>query len=210
MSNDLIQAEAKRKLDELLAAKAGGSSTGLIRQLEHVLVSIDSSISMDTHWGNSTRIDAAKVAAREMVNASDPKVTAYTITSFGSEAHLHSPRSTNYIIAHAGIMEIGNGGGTSFQAALELARKRHAISPVHRMIALTDGQFWCSDSELQFFVSNHIKIDTVAIGEANDSLLMHISEFTGGKYHRAQTPEELREQLKALETRAYLQLEHKS
>lgn len=175
------------------------------KEIEHVNLLVDISGSMSTSFGSTTRITAAKRAVDQIVRSSSKKRTNFSLILFDHQASLEMPQTDKFIKLL--MLEFNSQGGTDLLEGLKLAYEQEP----NRIIILTDGHT-CYPSECLNFVernlSRGIKIDTVAIGEANDNLLQKLASMTGGTFYRAESPELLEQHYNKLETQNYLRLEH--
>lgn len=206
-SEQEVMSPAMMKLAEL--KKARENPENAIALMPNRLIPIvDTSGSMGEIWDKTTRMKAAKSAMNQIIAASDSKTTQFGLITFESQSWLIHPMGTPF--ARLIGTDFISGGGTSLLPALELSKSQNP----NRLIILTDGGCYdalqCLDAAKSYFAPRQIKIDTVAIGEANDEFLVQLSAITNGTFSRADTPEQLKNIFLQLEPKNYLMLEHKA
>lgn len=88
------------------------------------------------------------------------------------------------------IQGIAAGGGTNIESALEMSgeycggQDREAAGEL--IVLLSDGQASVSDEVIRQIKSRGIKVITIGFGgDADEELLMHIADETGGRYYKA-------------------------
>lgn len=209
-SKQEVMSPAMQQLEELKKAKlAEQSGTALALAPNRIALIVDTSGSMAMPFGSAgSRTDAATQATRSIITASNSKDTHYAIITYNSYSHVVHPMGTGY--AKLLATSFYPTGSTSLFDALQLALGQKA----NRCILLSDGEILdisqCLNLIEKAFIPNKIKIDTIAIGDANDSVMQHIADLTGGVFRRANTPEELSKLFLSLEPKNYLRLEHKN
>jgi len=177
------------------------------RKVERVVALVDTSSSMYADFYGMSRLDGAQRAVRAFVTASSPKFTHIGLVSFDSYAETLVPPTKNYMQLQT--VRLQTTGSTNMGDGLAACT---GLDP-QRVILLSDGQ---PNSQLRVrealheYTERKIKVDTVAIGEADLDFMREIAELTGGTFKHIKHPDELAEHYKALETRAYLQLTHKA
>ena len=93
------------------------------------------------------------------------------------------------------IRRIDSSGGTDVGAGIELLsnvwRQNASLVTKGGVLLLSDG-IGDYDGQASWFMENGIPIYTISlVGEENAELLRQISSFTGGKYLKARTPEDI-------------------
>ena len=86
------------------------------------------------------------------------------------------------------------GGGTSFEAALSLAKTIKPLDSLHQLLVvlLSDGGSSISDTLLQELKDNDQKVITVGIGSGvNANMMQRIADSTGGSYIFSNSAEDL-------------------
>lgn len=199
--NELVLSQAKKDVAREWAGDEGR---------EHICLCLDHSGSMGMTMPGTlnTRQQCLAEAVQAIVGVSSEDATYYSIVAFESQARLHVDKTTNFL-ALCSKAWLQPAGGTNMRDGLSLAIQQ---AP-KRIILLSDGE--PSDPEGVYAIADTaallgIKIDTVSIGESGDALMQEIARRTGGTWQRCSTPEALAQHFMRLETRAYLQLEHKS
>lgn len=172
---------------------------------EHIALVIDESGSMSSSWQRETKSHIAERAMQTIVGASSPYLTEYSVVLFHNEARIVLQCCSSTLKLHA--IKLKPAGGTAMAGAIQTTRTGTNAT---RHILLSDGhptdsreQLW---SEVAACAAAGIKIDTVAIGDADNTLMEEIARRTGGTFYRAENPQLLYQRFAQLETRAYLQL----
>lgn len=189
---------------------------------EHrITILLDNSTSMEEklnyRTSNSTRIAAATIAMRGLVNASERRTTAYSLLEFNSEPYLAIPLTNRYDAFN--FYKPTTKGATRMARGMRTALNQ---SPT-RLVLLTDGEPTWDDKlypnlspkaaaieMAQNFAALNIPIDTIAIGGADDEMLKEISSLTGGVFKRCENPNDLLQHFIELEPENYLRLTHRS
>jgi len=206
-STQEVMTPAMYELEQLKAAKLAAQQDNALSLLPNrISLIVDTSGSMIHSFGTGSRSDAAATALRRIVAASNSKDTSYAILSYNSYSHVICPMGTGYakLLATA----FSPTGGTVLLPSLTHALEQRS----NRCILLSDGGIYdiyeCFLLIERTFVPNGIKIDTIAIGDANDDVMKRLAEMTGGVFRRANTPSELQDIFLSLEPKNYLLLEH--
>lgn len=196
-----LQAALKAKRD---AAK--GNQLAIVPN--RLAIIVDTSGSMGLSFPpRGTRADAATKAMRTLISHSNSRDTAYCMVAYNSQSTIIHEMGSSYSKLLATSFEPT--GGTSLNPALGKALSQNII----RAIILSDGQIYdshhCLETIKLLYIPKQIKIDTIAIGEADAAFLQEISELTGGHFEFAKDSDELDKVFLQLEPQRYLLLEHK-
>lgn len=155
----------------------------------------------------NTRQQSAITAMRAMVNVSDRKTTSYALTLFDHDNRNVLDYTNHYDAVN--FMDIPKpSGGTLLSSSLKFALEKNPT----RVVALTDGETAMPDACIELahkYKARGIPIDTIAIGDSGDALLMQLSEITGGVFKRCSNPQDLVQHFIELEPANYLRLTHK-
>lgn len=96
------------------------------------------------------------------------------------------------------LQKVTSSGGTSFNAAISVSLSAFDTADIgkvntdNRLVLLSDGGSYVSDSVLESAKNSSVKIYTVGLGSySNDTRLKYISDYTGGEFYKAYTAEEL-------------------
>ena len=180
----------------------------LVEKKETVCLLVDTSGSMafGMPGGPGTRLDAMCRGVLSILGCSDPRRTEYCLVTFNDVAEIRAPKTSHYLAIQS-LKYIAD-GSTAMAQGINIALTTRA----DRIILLTDGE--STDPEDQVLGaagrcrSAGVKVDCIAIGEADHKLLRRIAEETGGVFRVASTAEELLKTYCLLETRSYLLLTH--
>lgn len=185
----------------------------LIKKKERVTLLIDSSGSMgmlmdgENSGELKTRIHATTEAILAITNVSDSELTEYGLIAFNDQPAILSPFTTDYLSLYANCF-VEPTAGTQMADGLSKAVQQ---SP-DRIILLSDGEPTCRLETIWSIVQTasdlNIKIDTISIGGASDTIMQEIAKRTNGKWQRPTSPEELCHSFMQLETKNRLLLDH--
>jgi Ca-activated chloride channel family protein len=200
----------------VLAAADPVLNLEVARSRASVMLVIDVSGSMDATDVFPTRLDAARVAARTLINQLPPSAEV-GLVSFNTKSTLQAPLSTDRGAVSAALDNLRAGGGTAIgegiTAALdELARSvastPEASRPPALIVLLTDGSN-NAGIDPQAAADNaravSVPVVTVGIGQRDKATFVHgqqvdgvdeavlqgIADSTGGKYYYAQASGQL-------------------
>lgn len=181
------------------------SGNALALMPDKIVILCDVSISMETTFGKLSRVKAAERGMKSIINTSNAKNTAYALYTYDDNAHLIHPMGTPY--SKFNLTELYACGNTSIYNALVAGMSQNPT----RMILLSDGEDWNTsirtycEGEIK---SKSVKVDTIAIGEPNSTLMMDIANITGGVFRVAKDDDELNAIFLSFEPSNYAQLEH--
>jgi Ca-activated chloride channel homolog len=200
----------------VLAAADPVLNLEVARSRASVMLVIDVSGSMDATDVLPTRLDAARSAARTLINQLPPNAEV-GLVSFNTKATLLTPLTTNRDSVTSALDSLRAGGGTAIgegiTAALdELARSvattPEASRPPAIIVLLTDGSS-NAGIDPQTAAANaraaSVAVQTVGIGQrdkptfihgqqvdaVDEAVLQGIATTTGGKYHYAEAAGQL-------------------
>ncbi len=153
-------------------------------------LTIDCSGSMSWNDPTSQRIEAANKFIDYM--HSGDKISVVFFTDF---AQLIASMTNDESVLRNNLNNVYSNGGTNFSVAINKAISSFAQDDIkasyvnNRIILLSDGDDGGSTSALNnalnACVDKKIKIFTVGLGSANDSILQRIADKTGGEYFKA-------------------------
>jgi Ca-activated chloride channel homolog len=200
----------------VLAAADPVLNLEVARNRASVMLVIDVSGSMDATDVVPSRLDAARSAARTLINQLPPSAEV-GLVSFNTKATLLTPLTTNHDSVTSALDDLRAGGGTAIgegiTAALdELARSvattPEAYRPPAIIVLLTDGSS-NAGIDPQAAADNakaaSVAVQTVGIGQrdkptfvhgqqvdaVDEAVLQGIATTTGGKYYYAQAAGQL-------------------
>jgi Ca-activated chloride channel homolog len=200
----------------VLAAADPVLNLEVARSRASVMLVIDVSGSMDATDVLPTRLDAARSAAKTLINQLPPNAEV-GLVSFNTKATLLTPLTTNRDSVTSALDSLRAGGGTAIgegiTAALdELARSvattPEASRPPAIIVLLTDGSS-NAGIDPQTAAANaraaSVAVQTVGIGQrdkptfihgqqvdaVDEAVLQGIATTTGGKYHYAEAAGQL-------------------
>ncbi len=196
-------------------AAAGPQRTALVARDEATLVlALDTSISMEATDVAPNRIDAAKSAAVELLEALPADVSA-GIVSFAGNATIVETPSSDRAAAISAVRRLQTARGTALGTAIEASLDALALSrpsqispgrgdePTEAIILLSDGE---SQLGIPPFIAagdaadQNVPVYTIAFGTGNatvdvdgtpvpvsvdDAELRQIAEISGGEFFRA-------------------------
>jgi Ca-activated chloride channel family protein len=184
-----------------------------------VMLVMDVSGSMDTSDMQPSRLEAAKLAARDFVEGL-PADALVGLVSFSDNAHLDAPLSSDHLATLSALTTLKTIGGTAMgdglALALEAAEQRPGDQSTARqpatIVLLSDGETNEGISPLDPIARAHhdgIKIFTVGIGRSDTGLdettLRQVAAQTGGSYFNAAASNDLKRIYGGLATRLYQQ-----
>ena len=176
---------------------------------EAVVLLCDTSSSMTAHFKSMSRVEAVSKAVEKILEVSSPKRTSYALYTYNDYVECMAARTNIYSRIHAANNFQPTGCTRMGGALSDVLRNEPGI---HRIILLSDGQptdgSYALDSAVERAIELHVKIDTIAIGDSDSTLMRSIAERTGGKFSTANDPEALAGVYQQLETRNYLRLMH--
>lgn len=166
-----------------------------------LLIDVSGSMSGSMPAAVQTRIAAVTESILVILAQSSCKLTRYGLTTFDSMPRVVVPITDDYLMIEAKAY-MQTQGGTDMDTGLSAAVQQEP----NRIIMLSDGGATCGDERVlevaRTAATLGIKIDTIGIGEANDTLLQEISRITGGRWVHPTSPKELAMSFAKLETKA--------
>ncbi len=139
------------------------------------------------------RIKAAESFVNNMNNVDKAAVVLFT-----SSASIATGMTDDSQTLKLALQKITSSGNTSFNAAISTSisafdsSEFHGTDITNRIILLSDGGSSVSESILNNARDAGIEIYTIGLGSgSNDSVLKHISDYTGGKFFKAYTSDDL-------------------
>lgn len=192
------------------------TSTALVHKpgVEDIIAVVDISASMGTDFRVKnhepiSRMGAVVEALHYIIDSSNRTLTRIGLIAFDDHAELLQQKTDRFTNVKAAAMKLEPRGSTYMSRGMELALEAEP----HRIILLSDGETSDRATCVQIAyeaAARHVKIDTVGIGDTGLDLLREIARITGGVFMFADSLDALRESFMKLETRARLQLEHKT
>ncbi|MDQ6918853.1 MAG: VWA domain-containing protein [Candidatus Dormibacteraeota bacterium] len=200
----------------ILAASDPVLNLEVARNRASVMLVIDVSGSMEATDVTPSRLDAARSAARSLINQLPPSAEV-GLVSFNTKATLQSPLTTNRDAVSQALDSLSPGGGTAIgegiTAALdELARSvastPEASRPPALIVLLTDGSNNAGidpQTAAENAKAASVPVQTIGIGAKDKPTFVHgqkvdavdepalqaIATTTGGKYYYAQAAGQL-------------------
>lgn len=141
------------------------------------------------YFNNCKRYEAVSNYIKAM--DSDDKAS---IVMFDHSAYIQCAMTDDKIELTEVSEKFFNAGGTDFDNALTASIQilnDSEGSTRKKIVLLSDGESYVSDSVLQSAIESNIKIYTIGLGNSSDSVLQHIADATGGEFFKAYTADEL-------------------
>lgn len=139
------------------------------------------------------RIKAAENFVNNMNN-----VDKAAVVLFAGGADIAADMTDDSQTLKLALQKITSSGDTSFNAAISTSisafdsSEFHGTDIINRIILLSDGGSSVSESILNNARDAGIEIYTIGLGSSsNDSVLKHISDYTGGEFFKAYTSDDL-------------------
>ena len=121
-----------------------------------------------------------------------------SILTFDSEVDVLTPLTNNRIVLTNSLQKIYSKGDTNINSAISKALEQFSQDDfnndkvVNRIILLSDGEYTKEVTYARRAKSNGVAIHTVGLGDdSDDVMLKELAEFTGGKFMKALSAEEL-------------------
>lgn len=160
----------------------------------NVQLVVDCSGSMDSN----NRLPNAKQCTYDFIQKLSEE-DRFSVIQFADNAktvvHSTEVRNANMSEIESAIMNIYDGGGTSFNAALTECSNTLDLSNAdynNIIVFLSDGGSTVSDSLLQTLNNNNVRIASVALGNGSDTAMMQkLSDQTNGQYVYAEDSSDL-------------------
>lgn len=160
----------------------------------NVQLVVDCSGSMDSN----NRLPNAKQCTYDFIHKLSEE-DRFSVIQFADNAktvvHSTEVRNANMSEIESAIMNIYDGGGTSFNAALTECSNTLDLSNAdynNIIVFLSDGGSTVSDSLLQTLNNNNVRIASVALGNGSDTAMMQkLSDQTNGQYVYAEDSSDL-------------------
>ena len=191
----------------LLVSFSGPRATiSVPKDRSDVMLVIDVSGSMMATDVRPTRLDAARSAARTLVDALPPNASV-GLVAFSSRAFVVSPLSSDHDALKSALDTLQAQGGTAIGDGIllaldQLTRDQAQPRPPSMIVLLTDGVYNAGTSPDQAAAqaaSAHVPVNTVGIGTRNggvfvqgqdvggvdEQALQSIAQVTSGKYYFA-------------------------
>jgi Ca-activated chloride channel homolog len=178
------------------------------------IVAIDNSGSMTTSDISPTRLDAAKVSAKNFIE-SLPIGVDIGVISFSGDAEVLQEMDNSKIKAKMAVdnMRIGQIQGTNIYNALITANKLFEDQNMKSIVLISDGQLNVGDAPqiTRYANRNNLIVNTIAVGTekggltdlntlstVDENFLKALALNSGGKFFRARDVNELENSFSAL------------